>query len=201
MPGMGGRISSGSRATVLALAAVLLIACSSGSRSPSSTAGPPAGSAPSTAAVAAPPTPTARPGPPVVSGTAARASSPAAAVAGFLDQNSSFNYPAACTYVVPAEQANCPGLLANATLAAQGPVTLTATDVAGTQALVVVVGRVCADFTCYLNSNPRAGLPASPSAFPAAYQAAISQLGTGFPTLPCLQVNGNWYVELGPSAQ
>ena len=137
----------------------------------------------------------------MVSGTAAGMSNPAAAVAGFLDQNSAFNYPAACTYVVPAEQANCPGLLANATLTAQGPVTLTATDVVGTQALVVVQGRLCADFTCYLNSNPRAGLPASAPAFPAGFQTAISQLGTGFAALPCVQVNGNWYVELGPSAQ
>lgn len=164
-------------------------------RSPSPTRSP--APAPSTPFVR----PAASPIPPPVTGTVPGQTTPQAVVAAFIDANQaavvSADYTAACTLVVPSEQAGCPGALAQLSLSAIPPVTIGNDVVMGTLAIVVAVGQTCADFTCVTTTNPSYQLPGNPAEFSAAYQNAINQLGGSSPQFPCKQVGSLWYVDLG----
>jgi hypothetical protein len=71
-----------------------------------------------------------------------------------------------------------------------------ATDIEGTQALVVPIGTICLDANqCLTNTDPNAGIPASPANFGEAYLQA-----TGTETDPAgglQEVKGLWYLDLG----
>jgi len=139
----------------------------------------------------------------VVTGTAAGQATPAEAVAGFLDTTNvdsveiGNNFATACAYVVPADQAACPGFLAQATLTADPPVYIGQVSISGSQAIVVVVGHVCADFTCFGNSDAAHGIPTSTAGFANAYQEAINGIGNGYTAYPCTLVGNSWYVNFG----
>lgn len=148
-------------------------------------------------------TPSPVPQPTLVTGTAVGKSTPQEVVAGFLNATNvesvalGSGFPTSCGYVVPSDQAACPSFLGQATLTGTPPVSIGNIATNGTQAIVAIVGSLCADFTCSLNTNPNQGLPASPAGFAAAYQAALQGIGNGYAALPCVLVGGSWYVNLG----
>jgi hypothetical protein len=130
--------------------------------------------------------------------------SPQAAVIGFLMAASAGHAAQACGFVLAADVSDCSGGLAAAGLSAHG-VRAGAVAVQGDQALVTVVGKVCANGddgpTCSTNDDPAAGQPTGPgaAAFAAAYQQALSGTGPGDPAIPCARSGSGWYVNLGSS--
>ncbi|GAC1366416.1 MAG: hypothetical protein NVSMB32_10700 [Actinomycetota bacterium] len=130
----------------------------------------------------------------MVAGVAPGNGSPAAAVAGFLDALVGAHPAAACAYVVPSQQAACPGVVTPLGVSIDGdPIRIGETYVLGTQALVVPLGTICVG-QCQTNTNPRLGLPANDAGFADAYKAATD---TDILTTACQQVAGKWYVFLG----
>ena len=107
------------------------------------------------------------------------------------------NYTQACNYTVPDVQAQC------AQAAAQGGFSFTGTYkivnqlISGNEALVFITGSICDSNGggCTSNSDPSAGAPDSPADFETAYQQALNA-NDAFSPVPCLQVNGLWYVNL-----
>ncbi|HEU5002190.1 MAG TPA: hypothetical protein VFW71_05350 [Actinomycetota bacterium] len=122
---------------------------------------------------------------------------PAGANAGFLDASINGDFDTACSYALPSEQANCQTVLPKGqnTTVQNGPLTLGNVFTSGNQALVTLIGTICAPGVgCVTNTNPSTGLPANTAGFPAAYQDALSNFNL---TQPCEQSGGQWYVDLG----
>lgn len=123
--------------------------------------------------------------------------SPAGANAGFLNASINGDFDTACSYALPSEQPNCRAVLPTGqnTTVQNGPLTLGNVFISGNQALVTLLGTICAPGVgCVSNTNPNAGLPANTAGFPAAYQNALSNFNL---TQPCEQEGGQWYVDLG----
>jgi hypothetical protein len=188
--------------------AVLGAACSSSPSHHVATSPTPAASAspaasPTVPAASASPSPTpsgtgapASPTTVAVSGVTPGHGSPAAAYAGWLDAAVSGQVATECSYALPSQQPNCPQTMGTASITIPaGPITIGATDIVGTQALVVPVGTVCLDGTCLPNTNPNAGIPASPAQFSAEYDQA-TQTETD-PAAGLDEVAGQWYLDLG----
>lgn len=133
-------------------------------------------------------------------------SNPAAAASGFITAFAAGNHSAACGYVEPADTSICRKFLAQATFTVSGfGIGNTATN--GDQALVSLLAtQACAGngsggptttTNCFSNSDKNAGLPASNADFAAEYAKAFN--GQQDPAIPCVQINGGWYVALVPS--
>lgn len=133
--------------------------------------------------------------------------SPSAAVSGFLQGLSSSTPQSACNYVVPAQNSGCVNEFTGARIQLSG-LGIGNTFTNGTQALVTVTAsRACLGVgpgaavgattttVCFGNSNKNAGLPANSAGFPAAYQASFN---TASPVVACAELNGQWFVALGP---
>lgn len=107
------------------------------------------------------------------------------------------DFALACSYALPSLQAGCPAQMSQQTTTVRGaPIRIGATDIVGTQALVVPIGTVCLDAKqCLTNTNPNAGIPATAANFGEAYLQA-----TGTETDPAggfQEVKGLWYLDLG----
>ena len=124
--------------------------------------------------------------------------SPQAVVAAFIDASAGVDIATECRLVLPVEQPNCNQLLTLANPGANGTITIGDLALNGTKAIVVAVGRLCANYSCVLNTNRRNGLPATPSDFDTAYQHVINELGMGYPAYAASQMSGRWYVDVGP---
>ncbi|MGO8824344.1 MAG: G1 family glutamic endopeptidase [Acidimicrobiales bacterium] len=122
--------------------------------------------------------------------------SPKAAVDGFLSDVLANNDQGACLYVQPSSQQICdssPGGTTSGTFSIRSQV------IDGTEALVSFTGNACQDGSCASNGNPNAGMPPGAGSFADAYSAAVSaeSSDTTLSPLPCVQVNGKWYVNPG----
>lgn len=141
--------------------------------------------------------PSPSPIPPVVVGVDPGRDSPQAAIAGFLDGEASGDNATACTFVAPVQQPGCVNFIIANTLDALKPITMGKDFVLGTQAVVAVLGNVCANTVCRAYTHDDADIPPSASTFPGAYQQAASFASEGYAAFACLQVGGAWYVDLG----
>jgi hypothetical protein len=120
--------------------------------------------------------------------------SPEAAVAGFFTGIAQNQSSITCSYVDPSGQAACPDAL-NSTAVSVGHWSIGKSFVLGDQALVVVVAdKYCVALQCGSNSNPSKDLPHDNADFARAYTASADS-GVSNPTVQCIQVNGQWYVN------
>jgi hypothetical protein len=144
------------------------------------------------------PTPTPKPTPTPTPGHG----SPEAAVQGYISDILASNYAASCVYVDPSWQSTCEAFSGDegattGTFAIQSEITQ------GTAALVSVTGQECqAGSQCASNANPTAGMPSSSAGFAIAYTAAVNaispnSLKVSFSPVPCIDINGSWYINLG----
>ncbi|MGP8000965.1 MAG: fibronectin type III domain-containing protein [Streptosporangiaceae bacterium] len=127
--------------------------------------------------------------------------SPEDAADGFYQGELDGDWSAVCSYVTPAAQGLC---LAGTSGqgAATGEYDVRPAVISGSEALVPVTGSICAPGSpCVTNFDAGLGMPSPPSQFSADYQAAVanstSSSTTAMSPVPCSQVNGNWYVDLG----
>lgn len=119
---------------------------------------------------------------------------PEDATEGLIQAELAGNWAQACSYVVPSSQPACeqdasqlPAFTGNATV--DGDV------VSGSEALVEVTGSMCAEGNCTSNSDPSTGMPDSQESFAQAYDQALSSGNSAFSPVPCIEENGEWYID------
>ncbi len=117
---------------------------------------------------------------------------PQAAVSGFSAAELAGNWAQVCTFWTPSQQAACQSTkLAHVPT---GKITVGNAVVSGNLALVGVTGKVCLSKTqCQGNTNPSAGMPTGSVSFQQAYSADLS--GNAFSPVPCIKVDGKWYLN------
>lgn len=118
-------------------------------------------------------------------------------MAGFVDATAGGQINVECQYVLPSQQAACPGYLGDVTLGTLGPDTVGAAYRSGSQAVVAATGTYCWQNNCTPNSNPRQGMPLNDAGFNAAYAAAPGRTKFGNPIYACQLVGGQWFIDLG----
>lgn len=120
---------------------------------------------------------------------------PQDAAYGLIQAELSGNQQQACNYFVPAAQAACRGQqpqLPKGQVSVKGAVT------SGNQALVELTGKVCVQTNACVNTtDPTSGMPKGSVTFAQAYQKALS--GVSLTPVPCIKVDGQWYVNNSPS--
>lgn len=120
---------------------------------------------------------------------------PQDAADGLIQAELSGNQQQACTYFVPSAQSSCRGQqpqLPKGTAAVKGVV------MSGDQALVEVTGHICVQTNeCQTSTDPTVGMPKGTVTFTQAYQNALN--GVTFTPVPCIKVNGQWYVNNSPA--
>jgi hypothetical protein len=128
--------------------------------------------------------------------------SPAAAAVGFLQAATANKGPGACSYVVPAQASVCAAAFSSgtSTISVQN-LHVGATTTSGDRALVTALGTLCTTSSgkvCFDSTDRTAGQPATRDSFDEAYSAVESGSSqNNDPAIPCTQVNGLWYVDLG----
>ena len=122
---------------------------------------------------------------------------PQDAAYGLIKAELSGNQQEACNYFVPTAQATCRGQQPQ--LPSGGQVTVKNAVTSGDQALVALTGKVCVQPNQCLNStDPTIGMPKGSVTFAQAYKKALS--GISFTPVPCIKVDGQWYVNNSPSS-
>ena len=76
-----------------------------------------------------------------------------------------------------------------------GDATVAGDVVSGSEALVEVTGSMCAAGDCASNSDPSMGMPSSQESFADAYDQALSSGNSAFSPVPCIEENGEWYIN------
>jgi hypothetical protein len=116
---------------------------------------------------------------------------PEEAADGLIQAELAGNLRLACSYAAPAQQASCRGL--QITLP-KGHVSVVGALTSGDRALVEITGQICMSGNgCERSTNARLGLPKGSQTFTQAYDKALTS--GGFSPVPCLKVNGKWYVN------
>jgi hypothetical protein len=135
--------------------------------------------------------------------------SPGAAVQGYVSTFFAKNLQAACDYVEPSVQSKCKSDLAKIPSGTKLPymqneaLGYVATN--GTQALVGITGSVCSPTAtppCTTNKDP-AAIFSSGKPFATLWsqaQAAQNNSSSAYSLAPCIQVNGQWYVDVPASS-
>jgi len=129
-------------------------------------------------------------------------SSPADAAAGFYDAFYAQRLTAACGYVAPAQQANCPVLLRESGGSADSlhSPAIGFVVIKGTEALVTMTGLLChATAGCSAQHNAHWIFGAS-CTFDRLWALTAREGGNPLTVTPLTQVAGRWYVDLTPSA-
>ena len=120
---------------------------------------------------------------------------PQDAADGLIQAELSGNQQQACAYFVPSVQASCRGQQPSLPT---GSVSVKSAVTSGDQALVAITGKVCVTSTeCQTSTDPTIGMPTGSVTFAQAYQKALG--GQSFTPVPCIKVNGQWYVNNSPS--
>jgi hypothetical protein len=141
-------------------------------------------------------------GPQSSSGTQAGHDSPKAAVIGFLTDLKTAG-DAWCSYLDPADQSTCRQGSEEVQIKLNGNFSIGNDAIQAEEALVAVTGNLCVsesgDVTtpttaCQSNNDPNTGLPPGAGTFAQAYAAATSS-SSNDTTVPCIEVNGSWYVN------
>jgi hypothetical protein len=132
---------------------------------------------------------TARPG--GVATVAPGHDTPEEAADGLIQAELAGNLRLACSYAVPAQQANCRGVQVPLP---KGHVSVVGALTSGNRALVEITGQIClTGIGCKTSTNPSLGLPTGSQTFTHAYNKTLTS--GGFSPVPCLKVNGKWYVN------
>jgi hypothetical protein len=127
--------------------------------------------------------------------------SPEDAVDGFATSLLSSNPGVAwCSYLQPSFQQECTS--ANVSVSLTGSYSIKSQVIDGTNALVSITGSLCyhgadAQKGCASNSNASAGMPPGAGSFSTAYASALNNDSNTLSPVPCIQVNGDWYVNEG----
>jgi hypothetical protein len=118
---------------------------------------------------------------------------PEDAVYGFIQADFSGNVQVACSYVVPAVQSIC---RKTKITPPTGHLSVVGEVTSGNQALVEVTGHFCQPGSgCQTNTNPSIGMPGGSLSFKQAYNDSFT--GGGLSPVPCVKINGKWYVNGG----
>jgi hypothetical protein len=128
--------------------------------------------------------------------------SPKAAVDGFVSGLISGG-TAWCSYVDPSDQSDCTAGATEAGLTVTGTYQIRNQVVQANEAIVTLTGSLCHSNqgaattapSCFTNNNSNAGLPPGAGSFAQAYSAAENN-ASGYDAIPCIEVNGSWYVNL-----
>ncbi|MDQ2724749.1 MAG: hypothetical protein M3Y36_04560 [Actinomycetota bacterium] len=129
-------------------------------------------------------------------------SSPAAAAVGFLQAATAERGSEACSYVVPAQMSVCAAAFSPGTSTISvNNLHVGATTIAANRALVTALGTLCTNSSgkvCFDSTDANAGQPGATGNFDEAYSAVESgSSSNNDPAIPCTQVSGQWYVDLG----
>jgi len=102
------------------------------------------------------------------------------------------NWTQMCSYLAPSQRSLCSGL--KSSTIPTGKITVDGAVISGNLALVKVTGKACFGGNgCQRNSNPSLGLPTGSETFKQAYDKQLRD--NGFSPVPCIKVNGKWYVN------
>jgi hypothetical protein len=116
---------------------------------------------------------------------------PEEAADGLIQAELAGNLRLACSYAVPAQQASCRTLQVPLPT---GHISVVGALTSDNRALVEITGRICMTGNgCKTSTNPSLGLPTGSQTFTHAYNQALTN--GGFSPVPCLKVNGKWYVN------
>jgi hypothetical protein len=108
----------------------------------------------------------------------------------------------ACTYVAPQELVPCAAAFPATTAFTITNLGIGKTALRGSQAVVTITGKFCTtqggSTTCATNAGVTTGQPrgSGAAAFTAAYHPSKPE-SIGQRAIPCLNVGGQWYVDLG----
>ncbi len=128
---------------------------------------------------------------------------PEQAADGYFQSQLAGNWTQTCAYVVPSGQGACQQAASSADI---GPLTgnlaVGAEMIQGAEAIVGAAGSLCSS-SCDYSTPANIDFPSGyGSAFTTAYAQTISTMtspGSNFSPLPCLEVDGLWYVNIpGP---
>jgi hypothetical protein len=127
---------------------------------------------------------------------AAGSATPREAVAGFVQTELAGHWTQVCSYLPPGKRSACISGSTSISGKPAGKLTVGSAVVSGQRAMVPVTGHIClpGKSDCLGNTNPEAGLPTGSETFTQAYDKAVAP-GGGFSPLPCIKVNGRWYVN------
>lgn len=123
-------------------------------------------------------------------------------VDGLIQAELAGDWQTACSYYVPSVQATCTQQAAQAQLSAfTGSATVSGAQISGSEALVEVTGSMCGNSTgCNSNSDPSTGMPNGQATFQQVYDQVRSSStnSSSLSPVPCIEQNGEWYVDAGP---
>lgn len=127
--------------------------------------------------------------------------SPEDAVDGFISSVLAGNDMAACQYLEPTAQPTCQSAATSEPIIT-GTFSIIGQVINGSEALVSVTGNECQGGSCESNSDPNSGMPPGAGPFASAYTTAVAAVSPSNPTMsfspvPCVRINGDWYVNLG----
>ena len=131
--------------------------------------------------------------------------SPTGVVNDFTKNLIAGDVPAFCKDVDPSSQSVCNKEFTQLKLG-KGTGSFSAANyvVSGNEALVAVVGKGCGKIfdssgnSCQSNSDVNSGLPTAQESFQTAWNKIVHNQGSSsFASIPCIKVNGKWYVDLG----
>ncbi len=123
---------------------------------------------------------------------------PQDAVDGLIQAELAGDWPQACSYYPPSVQATC-DQQAPQLPAFTGNATVGGATTSGSEALVEVTGSMCSgNIGCNSNSEPSAGMPNDQVTFAQAYDQVMSNSSSSLSPVPCIQQNGQWYVNAQP---
>jgi hypothetical protein len=127
---------------------------------------------------------------------AAGSATPREAVAGFVQTELAGHWKQLCSYLPPGMRSACISGSTSISGKPTGKLTVGSAVVSGQRAMVPVTGHICLPgrSDCLGNTNPEAGLPTGSETFTQAYDKAVAA-GGGFSPVPCIKVNGRWYVN------
>ncbi|MHB8288326.1 MAG: hypothetical protein ACYDEY_03660 [Acidimicrobiales bacterium] len=139
--------------------------------------------------------------------------SPNTAVNNFTTAMFSDHSSSACSWVLPSQQPECRTAFTHAAgLGVHFPriavhLSVAHTQLQGSEALVVLVGRLCTSIhrarsrrTCAANSNASMGLPSGNKNFQTAFSNVVHRTSGSDAYLfifPCRKQHGHWYIDFG----
>jgi hypothetical protein len=128
--------------------------------------------------------------------------SPADAAAGFYDAFYAKRFAAACDYVAPAQQANCPALLRKSSGSADSLDTpaIGFVVIKGNEALVTMTGLLCRTGTGCVGQHNAHWIFGASHTFDQLWSLTASQGGNPLTVTPFTKIAGRWYLDLRPSA-
>ncbi len=129
------------------------------------------------------------------SSTGGGVATPEQVVTGFVQTELAGHWSKLCPYFPPGKRSSCSSDAGSLSGKPTGKLTVGSAVVSGKRALVPVTGHICLSgkSDCQSNTDPEAGLPSGSETFTQAYDKSVA--GNVFSPVPCVKVNGRWYVN------